>query len=134
MRNLLTAEQIFGIEQKSFDEPWSMEMITAQLNSGNSTTLIKTVNGVPAGYATGLKLEEESELYRIAVLPEYRGQGIAKELLARFIEKCEGDIFLEVRSRNTAAVHLYKSAGFKQAGLRKNYYGDDDALIFKKEV
>ncbi|MDR2558838.1 MAG: ribosomal protein S18-alanine N-acetyltransferase [Oscillospiraceae bacterium] len=132
MKNLLTAEQIFGIEQKCFSEPWSMEMITAQLNSKNSATLIKTINGVPAGYATGLKLEGEGELYRIAVLPEHRGKGFAKELLTRFLEKCGSDVFLEVRSENKAAIALYKSAGFEQAGLRKNYYGDDDALIFRR--
>ena len=129
---MLTEKTIFDIEQKCFNEPWSMEMIRAQLNSANSTTLIKTANGVPVGYATGIKLDCESELYRIAVLPEFRGQGIAKEILSRFIEKCGGDIFLEVRSKNTAAIGLYESAGFERAGLRKGYYGDDDAVIYKK--
>jgi ribosomal-protein-alanine N-acetyltransferase len=109
-----------------------MEMIRAQLNSANSTTLIKTVNGVPAGYATGIKLDGESELYRIAVLPAFRGQGIAKELLARFIEKCSSVIFLEVRAKNTAAIGLYESMGFERAGFRKGYYGDDDALVFRR--
>jgi ribosomal-protein-alanine N-acetyltransferase len=128
---ILTEKTIFELEKKCFSEPWSMEMIKAQLNSANSTTLIKTVNGVPVGYATGLKLEEESELYRIAVLPEHRGEGIAKELLTRFIEKCGSDIFLEVRSQSKAAIALYKSAGFGEIAVRKNYYGDDDALIYK---
>jgi ribosomal-protein-alanine N-acetyltransferase len=132
MRNSLTAEQIYALEQRCFGEPWSMEMIKAQLNSKHSTTLIKTKNGVPAGYATGLKLEGESELYRIAVLPEHRGEGIARELLTRFIEKCNSDIFLEVRSKNTAAIALYKSAGFEEIAIRKNYYGDDDALVFRR--
>jgi ribosomal-protein-alanine N-acetyltransferase len=132
MRNFLTAEIIFGIEQKCFSEPWSMEMVSSQLNSAHSATLIKTHNGVPAGYATGIKLEGgESELYRVAVLAEYRGQGFAKELLTRFIEKCGGDIFLEVRAKNKAAIALYEGAGFKAEGFRVNYYGDDDAVIYK---
>jgi ribosomal-protein-alanine N-acetyltransferase len=131
MRNSITAEIIFVIEKKCFQEPWSIEMVKAQLNSKNSATVIKTVNGVPAGYATGIKLDGESELYRIAVLPEHRGQGFAKELLTRFIEKCGGEVFLEVRSRNEAAIGLYKSIGFTEAGRRKDYYGDDDAVIYK---
>lgn len=108
-------------------------MIKAQLNSKNTATVIKTKNGVPVGYATGVKLDGESELYRIAVLPQFRGQGIAKELLARFLEKCSGVVFLEVRSKNEAAIALYKSAGFVEAGRRKDYYGDDDAVIYKYE-
>jgi ribosomal-protein-alanine N-acetyltransferase len=130
MRNFLKAELIHEIEQKCFTEPWSLEMVRTQLNSKHSATLIKTVNGVMVGYATGLK-SEESELYRIAVLPEYRGQGIAKELLVRFLMHCAGDTFLEVRSKNTAAIALYKSAGFNEVGCRKGYYGDDDALLYK---
>jgi ribosomal-protein-alanine N-acetyltransferase len=132
MRNLLTAETIFDIEQACFPEPWSLEMVKTQLNSANSATVIKTENGVPAGYATGIKLGADSELYRIAVLPQYRNQGIAKELLTRFLEKCGGECFLEVRSKNTAAIGLYESTGFTEIGRRKGYYGDDDALVYRK--
>ena len=134
MKNLLTAEIIYNIEQKCFTEPWSLEMVKAHLNTKHSTTLIKTANSVPVGYATGIKLDGESELYRIAVLPEYRKQGIAKELLARFSEKCGGAVFLEVRSKNTAAIKLYESAGFTEIGRRSKYYGDDDAVIYKYQA
>ncbi|MCL2019036.1 MAG: ribosomal protein S18-alanine N-acetyltransferase [Oscillospiraceae bacterium] len=130
---MLTAEIIFGIESESFCEfsdAWSFEMVKAHLNSKNSVTLIKTINGVPAGYVTGVKLENESELYRIAVLPKYRGQGLAKELIARFIETCDNKVFLEVRAKNTAAIRLYESAGFAETGRRINYYGDDDAVVY----
>ncbi|MCL2693837.1 MAG: ribosomal protein S18-alanine N-acetyltransferase [Oscillospiraceae bacterium] len=131
MRHLLTAEIIAEIEKKCFEQPWSKESVKAQLNSKSSVSLIKTKNGVPVGYATGKRLGDESELYRIAVLPEHRGKGLAKELLMRFMQKCDSDIFLEVRSENAAAIALYKSAGFTEAARRKNYYGDDDAIIFK---
>ncbi|MCL1822813.1 MAG: ribosomal protein S18-alanine N-acetyltransferase [Oscillospiraceae bacterium] len=131
MKNFLTVDIIYELEQKCFSEPWSKAVISLQLNNTHASTVIKTVNAVPAGYATGLRMGEESELYRIAVLPEYRRQGFAKELLLRFIEKCGGDVFLETRSRNAAAIRLYESAGFKQIGLRKNYYGDDDAVVYR---
>jgi ribosomal-protein-alanine N-acetyltransferase len=131
MKNFLTAEIILGIERECFDEPWSLTAINTQLNSEYSATIIKTVNGVPAGYATGLKLGCDSELYRISVLPEFRGQGLGKELLLRFLKKCGGDVFLEVRSKNTAAIGLYESVGFIREGIRKGYYGDDDAVIYK---
>ena len=36
---------------------------------------------------------------------------------------------LEVRSENSAARALYASLGLAPVGVRKGYYGDDDALI-----
>jgi len=109
-------------------------MVKSHLNSPNSATLIKTVNGVPAGYAAGIRLDHESELYRIAVLPDYRGQGLGKELLLRFLEKCKTAVFLEVRSKNTAAIRLYESVGFIETGRRRGYYGDDDAVIYQLTI
>ena len=40
-------------------------------------------------------------------------------------------LFLEVRSRNIPARKLYTAYGFKEIGVRKNYYKNpqDDAII-----
>ena len=48
------------------------------------------------------------------------------------IEKRIKQINLEVNSNNTTAIELYKQFEFKQVGLRKNYYGDFDGLLFTK--
>ena len=42
--------------------------------------------------------------------------------------------FLEVRSKNSAAIALYESFGFQKISLRKHYYKDDDAVVMKKEL
>jgi ribosomal-protein-alanine N-acetyltransferase len=36
---------------------------------------------------------------------------------------------LEVRSRNDAGLSLYHRFGLAPVGVRKGYYGDDDALV-----
>ena len=62
----------------------------------------------------------------MAVLPEYRRQGIAKQLIEEMLrlsaekgcQVCE----LEVNTENTPAVELYKKCGFEVAGIRKNFY------------
>ena len=45
-------------------------------------------------------------------------------------------IYLEVRPANTAAIRLYESMGFRQAGLRPGYYqsasGREDALVMRR--
>ncbi len=70
----------------------------------------------------------------VYVLPEYRRKGIANKLIANIFEKYKYSyvrFMLEVRSRNSVAIHLYKKFGFEQIHIRKNYYGDDDAVIME---
>ena len=38
---------------------------------------------------------------------------------------------LEVNEDNLPAIHLYEKVGFKQVGLRKNYYYNNDGVIMK---
>ena len=50
------------------------------------------------------------------------------------IEKKIKQINLEVSSTNTTAISLYKNYGFQEVGLRKNYYGNYDGILFTKNV
>ena len=48
-------------------------------------------------------------------------------------------VFLEVASNNLIALHLYKKVGFRNFGIRKNYYKilkdkKVDAILMKKVV
>jgi ribosomal protein S18 acetylase RimI-like enzyme len=72
----------------------------------------------------------------IGVLPEYRGRGIGRMLLAA----CEAQIHeqsvrLCVRSTNQTAIQLYLTSGYQRAGLWPNYYQDgEDALVMEKKL
>ncbi len=129
-------EKIHSLETACFSDPWSFSAVENQLKSESAVWLITEENDVPCGYALGSIICGEAELYRIAVSPDFRRKGLGETILLQFIEKCrlkEGEkIFLEVRSRNTPAISLYKKAGFEEISVRKNYYGDDDAVIFAK--
>ena len=54
-----------------------------------------------------------------------------KELLSRAQERGAVCSTLEVRAGNEAAIRLYESLGFVQAGIRKKYYPDnkEDAVV-----
>lgn len=43
-------------------------------------------------------------------------------------------INLEVSSKNSTAIQLYKSFDFKEVGVRKKYYKDSDALLYTKYI
>jgi ribosomal-protein-alanine N-acetyltransferase len=64
----------------------------------------------------------ESEILNLAVLPDFRRQGIARELIRSLTTEVPGDLFLEVRESNRAARNLYKSMGFQEVNRRLEYY------------
>jgi ribosomal-protein-alanine N-acetyltransferase len=50
-------------------------------------------------------------------------------LIDAALDKGARHLTLEVRSRNRAGISLYQRFGMAPVGVRKGYYGDDDALI-----
>ena len=89
-----------------------------------------------AGYLTYSTIQSESELLRIATKSEFRKKGIGTKLIKEYIEdisktSCEG--FLEVRENNFEARKLYEKIGYKQVGVRKNYYKNplEDGVIYQ---
>ncbi len=127
-------EFIAAAEAACFSGPWSVSEVSAVCDSEYAVVeVIETI-----GYAVGRISADEAELYRIGVLPEKRREGYGAELMKRFIEACRSrgaeKIFLEVRSKNAPAVHLYERVGFLPINTRKNYYGDDDALVYMLEI
>ncbi len=70
----------------------------------------------------------------IAVLPSYRGLGVAKKLLAVCEEEMQAStLLLSVRKSNTAAINLYLNSGYHQREVWENYYiGGEDGIVFEK--
>ena len=83
-------------------------------------------------------ISPEAELYDIVVDEGYQGLGYSKILMDYFINLVKDNnvetIFLEVNSMNYKALSLYKKYGFVEYSLRKNYYGNNDAVLMKKEI
>ena len=70
---------------------------------------------------------DEVCISNVAVLPEYRRKGIAKALLNALYERVKPNasfITLEVRESNLGAIALYSELGYKNVGMRKNFYSD----------
>ncbi len=65
---------------------------------------------------------DEGEILNLAVAPECRRLGVGRALLQSFLGTLSGSVFLEVRSSNTGAREFYKSLGFHEVTVRKNYY------------
>ncbi|HHL43681.1 MAG TPA: GNAT family N-acetyltransferase [Hellea balneolensis] len=80
------------------------------------------------------------DILTIAVLPENRGRGIGRELLARAENEARAGgvslAILDVATDNLAATALYRQAGYRHLTTRKAYYrrakGRVDALVMQK--
>jgi ribosomal-protein-alanine N-acetyltransferase len=100
-------------------------------NSAVLETELKSI----VGYAGLWLMTDEAHITTIAVSPDYQGYGIGELLLLGLIERAQQIgarwLTLEVRVSNKVAQALYEKYTFKEMGLRRRYYSDnnEDALV-----
>lgn len=126
---------VAAIEKRCFSNPWSETAVNAELENHCSEIYIALVDGTAAGYANIYTVLDEMDIVRVAVLPEYRRQGIAAEMLKTVLAEKQGTVYLDVRESNHPAISLYKSLGFVDTGVRKNYYTNptENAILMMRE-
>lgn len=126
---------VHAIEQESHPSPWPMKGLQASLDSHFGYVLEH--DGRLLAFAFVQRILDEAHLLDIAVDPALRGQGHGRELLRRLMDEelIEGVSiwFLEVRVSNMTAIGLYRSLGYNELSIRRNYYdgpqGKEDALL-----
>lgn len=125
-------KEIAKLESEIFVEPWTEEELKSSFNGGNFYTQLIEFDGQIVAYVGANVTNWDSDICLIAVKKEYRRQGLAIKLLNKLIEFAKANnqekIFLEVRASNESAINLYKKMGFTPYGIRKNYYGTEDAI------
>ena len=134
---------IWAIEKVSFPTPWSRWSFLAELGHGNSHILVAgpapPLTWQTWGYLIFWVVAEEMHILNLAIHPDYRRRGIARQLLTAGLAQAR-DLgaqvsWLEVRPSNAAARALYASFGFKEVGRRFGYYDDthEDAILLTLE-
>ena len=125
---------VVNIEKICFVHPWLMDDLEQQLNLDTSHFAVATLDGNVVGYM-GLQIfSGEGYVTNVAVLPEYRRQGIAKMLIEKQLQNEMSFITLEVRESNLPAIKLYESCGFENVGIRPKFYSNptENAIIMTK--
>ena len=131
--------QIAQLEKLCFQDPWSENSIASELDNRLSLWLVALDRETVVGYVGSQSVMGWADMMNIAVRPDYRRMGIAKELVERLVaalHECDVScLTLEVRVSNEPAKALYKQLGFVPVGRRPNYYRNpkEDALILRKE-
>lgn len=127
------------LEKLCFSVPWSENMFAGELENSAAVYRVILYEGKPVAYMGMWLVADEGQITNVAVHPDHRRRGLAKELIETFIDIAKreelGILTLEVRASNQSAINLYKSFGFYQVGLRKNYYeGKEDALLMTLDI
>jgi len=131
---------------------WSDQSISDHLQKENSFNFYLLDNDYPIGVLIGHFLYQdqkvsEFEILHIAVLPEFRNQGLGRMILEELEKQLKSTgksvkIFLEASAINKFAIKLYEKLGYKAYNERKNYYGSNpinpsslqDAILFAKTL
>lgn len=66
------------------------------------------------------------EIMKIGTKNSLRGKGIGEDLILKYLNEHNKDLFLEVREGNLVAQSFYKKLNFKEVGIRKKYYSDNN--------
>ena len=125
---------VVNIENICFANPWSRDDLEQQLNLDTSHFAVATVDEKVVGYMGLQVFSGEGYVTNVAVLPEYRRQGIAKMLIEKQMQNEMSFITLEVRESNLPAIKLYESCGFENVGIRPKFYTNptENAIIMTK--
>jgi len=126
---------VHEIDRQAFSMPWPDGAYKHEIEDEHSFPVVAVADGQVVGMGVLWLVLDEAHIATIAVLPEWRGQGVGKLILGRLLEIAREQgarlATLEVRVSNYAAQALYRSFGFELVGWRPRYYSDnrEDALI-----
>ena len=117
-----------------FGEAWTRSQCAGILPmSGVVMMLARAERGEAQGFSLLRTVADEAELLLIGVLPAARRRGIGRALIDHFIDHSTqwgaSRLHLEVRDGNVA-ITMYRLAGFKLAGRRRNYYRGKNGELF----
>lgn len=133
---MLSSEDITALvamESANQPRPWTVGVFNDELEADNRIYLGVVSGESLFGFGGMIVSGEEAHVTNLLIAPDQRRKGYARRLMVSLIdaalERGARHLTLEVRSRNGAGIGLYHRFGLAPVGVRRDYYGDDDALV-----
>jgi ribosomal-protein-alanine N-acetyltransferase len=137
-------DSVRAIDASAGPYPWPETALIESIQSGD--LYLASLESIITGFLVSQSVLDETTLMHLAVSAELQRQGVARQMLQRWIsrERAAGQrrLLLEVRRSNQPAATLYQSLGFEPIGERRRYYqvskghedgqtskGHEDALV-----
>ena len=125
-------------DTRSYAFPWTEGVFRDCINGPQDCWVARNPAGLVIGHAVLSVAVNEAHLLNLCVTRDQQGFGFGRQfmhfLLGALKEKGAQVLFLEVRPSNRIAIALYQSMGFREIGVRKDYYpaplGREDARVF----
>ena len=128
-------DAITALESRAFPIPWKRDYFGAEIGAPHRFNRVALdTSGTLVGYVFCAYAGGEIHVNKIAVAERARRRGVGALLMEEVFDlglRIDAyEIYLEVRTSNTAARTFYTNFGFKEAGRRPAYYFDgEDALV-----
>lgn len=136
-------DRVQDIESRAYSFPWTRGNFIDSLAAGYLAELLVDGGGEVIGYFVAMVGVDEIHLLNLTVAPAWQRMGHACMLLDVLEQRCREhgvpSLWLEVRSGNGRARHLYQRRGFVEAGVRRNYYpaghgAREDAVVMSLQL
>ena len=132
---------VADIERRSYEFPWNQGIFRDCLLAGY-VCIALDVDDDLSGYGILSVAAGEAHILNLCVDQRCRNMGYGERLLNEMLERARGaevgQVFLEVRPTNTAALSLYHKKGFTQIAKRPDYYqstdGREDASVLSLKL
>jgi len=133
---------VLEIEAQNYEFPWPEGIFKDCFRTMTYTNwIIEAPKEVIVGYCIISVAACEAHIMNISVSPDFQRMGAGRKMLEHLIEYARPraeKIFLEVRPSNLGAIDLYQKTGFREIGVRKNYYpakdGKEDAIMLALDL
>jgi len=137
-------DRVMEIERDGFAHPWSADLLRREMMHDWSTILLAVeprrgrsalLGEAVVGFVVYWLVHDELHVLNLATALEERRRGIGRALMNEAAQRARaaGAVLstLEVRRSNFAAIALYRDLGYRQVGMRLNYYVDEgeDAIV-----
>lgn len=131
--------QVSNIIAAEFNRNYASDFYMNLFERWNGGFLVaEDERGIVGVLVAMLSQPKESRILLMAVIPEYRGRGIGKMMLAELVSRSVQlnlmAVTLEVRISNKKALGFYTRQGFIIKTIISNYYEDGEAGYLMRKV
>ena len=133
-------DQVVDIEQNLFSVPWTKEGFLTYLMKKDTMFFVVEEKERILGYCSMMTVLDEGDILNVAVRSDRQKEGIGQFLVDSMLRMAEMQgirlVHLEVRQGNGTARRLYQRLGFKEDGLRRDYYEKpvENAVLMTKTM